>query len=116
MARPFTNPKITGCGTKRMSFPSFKKPAKACMIPAKITVANTYSTPYSFAKDTITIATAPVAPEIIPGRPPKIAVTKPTTKAAYKPVKGESPAIRAKAMASGTSAKATVKPESTSVL
>ena len=40
----------------------------------------------------------------------------PITKAAYKPVKGESPAIKANATASGTNAKATVKPDNISVL
>ena len=29
MARPLTNPKITGCGTKRINLPSLKNPAKA---------------------------------------------------------------------------------------
>ena len=68
----------------------------------------------SFTKLTITTAKAPVAPEIIPGRPPKIAVTKPIIKAPYKPTIGEIPATKAKATASGTSAKATVNPESRS--
>ena len=61
-------------------------------------------------------ATAPVAPDIIPGLPPKIEVIKASTKAAYKPVKGENPGIKAKAMASGTKAKATVRPDKISVL
>ena len=68
----------------------------------------------SLTKLTITTANAPVAPEIIPGLPPKIAVIKPTIKAAYKPTKGSTPATKAKATASGTSAKATVIPERTS--
>jgi len=42
-------------------------------------------------------------------------VIKPITKAAYSPVSGESPAMSAKATASGTSAKATVNPDKTSV-
>ena len=61
-------------------------------------------------------ATAPVAPEIIPGRPPRMEVTKQRIKAAYKPVKGENPGIKANAMASGTKARATVRPERISVL
>ncbi len=61
-------------------------------------------------------ATAPVAPDIIPGLPPKIEVIKANTKAAYNPVKGENPGIKANAMASGTNAKATVRPDKTSVL
>ena len=67
-------------------------------------------------KPTKTTATAPVAPEIIPGLPPSIAVTNPMTKAAYSPVKGDRPASNAKATASGTSASATVSPERISVL
>src|SRR6056297_1244368 len=114
-AKPFTNPNITGCGTKRINFPSRSTPASICMIPARITVANTYSTPYCWAKLTITTATAPVAPEIIPGLPPKIEVTNPITNAAYNPVRGDKPAIKAKAMASGTKASATVRPDKTSV-
>ena len=43
-------------------------------------------------------------------------VINPITKAAYNPVSGESPAISANAIASGTNANATVKPESISVL
>ncbi len=61
-------------------------------------------------------AMAPVAPEIIAGRPPRIEVTKPITNAAYRPVSGEKPAIIAKAIASGTNAKATVSPDKISVL
>ncbi len=63
-----------------------------------------------------TTAMAPVAPEIIPGLPPKMAVTIPIIKAAYKPVSGDNPAISAKATASGTRAIATVSPDKTSVL
>ncbi len=74
-----------------------------------------YSGPCEAARVTRTTATAPVAPEFIPGRPPKIEVIKPITKAAYSPVSGESPAMSAKATASGTSAKATVNPDKTSV-
>ena len=61
-------------------------------------------------------AIAPVAPEIIPGLPPKTDVTNPITNAAYNPVNGENPAIIANAIASGTSANATVIPDNTSVL
>ena len=67
-------------------------------------------------KGATTTATAPVAPEIIPGRPPVIEVTKPIVKAAYRPTNGLTPAIIAKATASGTSARATVKPDKISFL
>ncbi len=70
----------------------------------------------SLTKLTITTANAPVAPEIIPGLPPKTAVIKPTINAAYSPVNGLSPAISAKATASGIRARATVNPLSTSSL
>ena len=62
----------------------------------------------------MTTAKAPVAPEIIPGLPPKMEVTKPIIKAPYKPTIGEIPATKAKATASGTRAKATVRPDKTS--
>jgi transcription elongation factor len=65
---------------------------------------------------TITTAKAPVAPEIIPGRPPTKAVIKPTIKAAYKPDIGATPATNAKAIASGTKANATVNPAKISTL
>jgi len=81
------------------------------MIPAKITVANMYSTPWLLVNETNTTAMAPVALEIIPGRPPKMEVIKQTINAAYNPVKGDKPAINAKATASGTKAKATVNPD-----
>ena len=111
IARPLTNPKMAGWGTRRISFPSRSKPAAACSMPARMTVAKMYSIPCEAANETMTTATAPVAPEIIPGRPPSTAVTIPITKAAYSPVSGGSPARNAKATASGTSARATVSPE-----
>ena len=63
----------------------------------------------------MTTAKAPVAPEIIPGRPPKTDVINPIIKAAYKPTKGGTPATKAKATASGTSARATVTPDNRSL-
>ena len=41
---------------------------------------------------------------------------KPTIKAAYNPDKGVTPATKAKAMASGTKARETVKPDKISTL
>ena len=115
-ASPFTKPKITECGTNRINLPSFKKPAPICRNPAKTTVAKIYSTPCDCDNWIKTTATAPVAPEIIPGRPPNIEVTNPITNAAYKPTSGDKPAIKAKATASGIKAIATVSPDKTSVL
>ena len=116
IASPFTKPNITGWGTKRINFPHCIRPANICRIPIKTTVANKYSTPCSATSATMTTAKAPVAPEIIPGRPPKTAVTNPTRKAAYSPTKGCTPATKANATASGIRAKATVSPDKSSVL
>ena len=116
IAKPFTKPNITGCGTIRINLPNLKIPAKIWRIPIKTTVAKRYCTPCSDTKDTITTARAPVAPDIIPGRPPKKAVINPTIKAAYKPAKGATPATKANAIASGTRAIATVRPDRISIL
>jgi len=43
-------------------------------------------------------------------------VINPTINAAYKPTRGSTPAINAKATASGTKARATVRPDRTSFL
>ena len=64
----------------------------------------------------MTTARAPVAPETMPGRPPKTEVIRQTIIAAYRPVRGETCAISANAIASGTIAKATVRPLSRLVL
>ena len=98
-----------------MNLPHCITPANICNRPIKTTVANKYSTPCCATKATITTAKAPVAPEIIPGRPPNNAVIKPTINAAYKPTNGFTPATNANATASGTRAKATVKPDSNSI-
>ena len=122
MAKPFTKPSITGWGTILMNLPSLNTPAKIWIIPINTTVANRYCTATSGPKSalalaikpTITTAKAPVAPEIIPGLPPIAAVTRPTMNAAHNPTWGDTPAIKAKATASGTNANATVKPDKTS--
>ena len=115
IARPFTKPSMTGCGIMRINLPQRSAPATSCKMPINITVANRYCTPCCITRETITTANAPVAPEIMPGRPPRTAVTSPTIKAAYKPTNGATPATKAKAIASGTRAKDTVKPASKSV-
>ena len=115
-AKPFTNPSITGCGTILINFPNFKNPAPSCSKPIKTTLANKYSTPWLATSETITTANAPVAPEIIPGLPPKTAVIIPTINAAYNPTNGATPATNAKAIASGTSASETVSPHKISVV
>src|SRR5699024_11392209 len=57
---------------------------------------------------------APVAPEIIPGRPPTKALTVAIQNAAYSPTLGSTPAIIENANASGIRASATTIPASTS--
>ncbi len=57
---------------------------------------------------------APVAAEIIPGRPPAKAITTAMLKEAYRPIFGSTPAMMEKAMASGISARATTRPASRS--
>jgi hypothetical protein len=52
----------------------------------------------------------------MPGLPPKTAVIRQIIKAAYNPIIGETPAMMANATASGTKAKATVRPERRSSL
>ena len=58
---------------------------------------------------------APVAAEIMPGRPPAKAMTTAIQKEAYSPTRGSTPAIIENAMASGMSANATTKPASRSL-
>ena len=98
-----------------MNFPSRNKPAAIWINPIRTTVAKRYWTPCSATRETITTANAPVAPEIMPGRPPINAVIRPTMKAAYRPTSGWTPATKANATASGTRAKATVSPAKISV-
>jgi hypothetical protein len=86
------------------------------MMPHKITVGNKNATPCCITNETTTTAIAPVAPEIIPGRPPTTAVISPKKNAEYKPTTGSTPATKANAIASGTKANATVKPDKISLL
>jgi hypothetical protein len=90
-------------------------PNNICIKPTSTTVANRYSIPWVITSEVITTAIAPVAPDIIPGLPPKIAVSKPTINAACNQTIGLTPATNENAIASGTSAKATVNPDNTSV-
>src|SRR5699024_10696598 len=76
--------------------------------------ANRYWRPWSLTKDTTTKGMAPVAAEIMPGRPPANAIMVAILKEAYKPTLGSTPAIIEKAIATGITAKATKSPEITS--
>ena len=73
------------------------------------------SLPYLYAP-AATIAMAPVAPQIIPGRPPNAAVINPTKTADQRPTMGLTPAMNEKAMASGTRRSDTVIPDRVSSL
>jgi hypothetical protein len=79
-------------------------------MPVKIVAAKRYSTPYCATSGTIKRAIAPVAAEIIPGRPPKKATVTAIVNEAYRPIFGASPAINEKAIASGINARATAVP------
>src|SRR3546814_14340970 len=63
---------------------------------------------------TMSRAIAPVAAEIMPGRPPVKAMIAAMLKEAYRPTLGSTPAMIEKAMASGISASATTRPASRS--
>ena len=66
--------------------------------------------------DTNITATAPAAPEINPGLPPKIAVIKPIINAPESAINGSICATKANATTSGIIAKETVIPANTSSL
>ena len=61
--------------------------------------------------ETTMTAMAPVAPEIIPGSPPMSAAISPMKNAEEIPTTGETPARKANATASVTSAIATISPD-----
>lgn len=66
----------------RTSFQSQNIPNVICSAHISMSVANKYSTPYVTTREVITTARAPVAPDIIPGLPPNIAVRSHTINAA----------------------------------
>ncbi len=63
----------------------------------------------------MTRATAPVAAEIIAGRPPRKAMVTAMVNEANRPTRGSTPAMIENEIASGISASATTRPASTSV-
>src|SRR5690625_2211286 len=115
IASALTNPTITCWGMNRMSRANPTRPSTTCNAPARITVAMRYSTPWLATSGAMTSATAPVAAEIIAGRPPTIAIVTAIVKEANSPSRGSTPAMMENAMASGMSASATTSPPSTSV-
>src|SRR5690606_7671785 len=114
IARALTKPVTTERDTKRISEPSLRYPAMICSTPHSRVAASRYSRPWFFTRVAISSAMAPVAAEIIPGRPPAKAITTAIQKEAYKPTFGSTPAIMENAMASGINANATTRPESRS--
>ena len=82
--------------------------------PVRTVAANKYCNPCSFTRVTISRAIAPVAADIIPGRPPVKAMITAIENEAYKPTLGSTPAMIENAMASGISASATTSPAKTS--
>ena len=70
MARALTKPTITVRGMNRMRRPTPSAPKATWMTPAMMVAANRYSTPCSLTSGTMTRAMAPVAAEIMAGRPP----------------------------------------------
>jgi hypothetical protein len=115
IASALTNPTMALRGRNRISFATPSRPNTTCRIPARITAATRYGSPWSRTSGATTRATAPVAAEIIAGRPPTTAVVTAMVNVAKRPTRGSTPAMIEKAMASGVRASATTRPESTSV-
>ncbi len=85
MARAFTKPTITMRGMNRISFATPRAARMIWRMPARMTVAMKWSMPYSRAMGAITSATAPVAAEIMAGRPPTMAMVTAMTKLEKSP-------------------------------
>lgn len=114
IASALTKPVMTERETKRITRPSFRKPAAIWMSPISRVAAKRYSRPCSLTSVTIRTAVAAVAAEIMPGRPPAKAETQAMAKEANRPTFGSTPAMTEKPIASGISASATTMPERTS--
>ena len=114
IARALTKPVTTDFDTNRINTPRRNTPARICNTPVSTVAASRYSRPCVLTSVTITSAMAPVAAEIMPGRPPAKAITTAMLNEAYNPTLGSTPAIIEKAIASGISARATTSPARTS--
>ena len=82
MASEFTNPVITERGMNRISLATPASPSTTCRMPARMTVAKRYCTPWEATTGAITRAVAAVAAEIMAGRPPRNAIEMAMTEAA----------------------------------
>lgn len=85
MASTLTKPVMTDRETNRISTPSLSNPAMICSRPVSTVAATRYCNPCCLTSNTITSAMAPVAAEIMPGRPPVKAITTAMQKDAYRP-------------------------------
>mmetsp|Transcript_2173 Transcript_2173/g.4661 ORF Transcript_2173/g.4661 Transcript_2173/m.4661 type:complete len:309 (+) Transcript_2173:655-1581(+) len=110
IARPLTNPSITGCGTSLMNLPARAFPTRICSTPARSTVGPRNSTPCSRTSSAMTTAQAPDAPVMTPPLPPPSATAPPMTTVVQRPQRGETPATNANDTASGIMARAQVMP------
>ena len=115
IASALTKPVTTERETKRISRPNCTQPAITCSTPVSTVAASRYCRPWSLTSEAMTSAMAPVAAEIMPGRPPANAMMVAMLKEAYRPTLGSTPAMMENAMASGMSASATTRPASTSL-
>jgi hypothetical protein len=115
MARALTNPTMTERGTNRISRATPSAPSAIWKRPPRITAATRWPSPCSRASGATTRAIAPVAAEIMAGRPPTIAMVTAMVKDANRPTLGSTPAMIENEIASGISASATTRPASTSV-
>ena len=115
MAREFTKPTITERGTNLISLATPSQAEHHLEGPPRITVAIRWSIPCSRITGAITRATAPVAAEIIAGRPPRKEIATAIVKEAKSPRRGSTPTMMENEIASGISASATTRPPSTSV-
>ena len=115
IASALTKPTMTERGMNRISRATPSTPRTTCKIPARMTVAMKYSKPWSRITGAMTSATAPVAAEIIAGRPPRKAIETAIVNEANSPTRGSTPAMIEKLIASGISASATTRPPSTSI-
>ena len=114
IASALTKPVITERGTNRISFATPRPPSTTWTAPARTVAASRYSTPCSLTSETTTSAIAPVAAEIIAGRPPVNAIATAIVNDAYRPTLGSTPAMIENEIASGISASATTRPASSS--
>jgi hypothetical protein len=101
---------MTERGTNRINLGTPTALRTTCSTPARMPAASRYSTPWSLTKPTTTRAIAPVAAEIIAGRPPAIAIVTAIVNEANSPTLGSTPAMIENEIASGIRASATTRP------